>query len=75
MPVQTPERIEERGARFDFRLSQTLDGHHIIHLTLKDQQALLEALDAPDKEPTEKARCAAAKYKKDVDDGRVVIQH
>ena len=54
---------------------RVISENHIIRVTLQDQQALLEALKAPDKEPTEKAQRAAAKYKKDVADGRVAVQH
>jgi uncharacterized protein (DUF1778 family) len=54
---------------------RVINENHVIHLTLRDQQALLEALNAPAKEPTPKAKAAAANYKKNVDNGRVVIQH
>ena len=54
---------------------RVIDENHIIHVTLRDQQALLEALNAPAKEPTEKALRAAEKYKKDVAHGRVIVQH
>jgi uncharacterized protein (DUF1778 family) len=54
---------------------RVINENHVIHVTLQDRQALLEALDSPAKEPTERARRAAEKYKKDVEHGRVVIQH
>jgi len=54
---------------------RVINQHHVIQLTLRDQQALLEALNAPVKEPTAKAKAAAVKYKKDVKNGRVAIQH
>jgi uncharacterized protein (DUF1778 family) len=55
--------------------SRVINENHVIRLTLQDQQTLLEALNASPKEPTEKARRAAEKYRKDVAHGRVVIQH
>ena len=54
---------------------RVINENHVIQLTLRDQQTLLEALNAPAKEPTVKAKAAAAKYKKNVEDGRVAIQH
>ena len=54
---------------------RVINENHVIQLTLRDQQALLEALNAPAKEPTAKAKAAAKKYKKDVENGRVAIQH
>ena len=54
---------------------RVINENHVIQLTLKDQQVLLEALNAPPKEPTVKAKAAAKKYKKDVENGRVTIQH
>jgi uncharacterized protein (DUF1778 family) len=54
---------------------RVINENHVIQLTLKDQQALLNALDAPAKEPTAKAKAAAAKYKKDVENGHVALQH
>lgn len=54
---------------------RVINENHVIHVTLRDHQALLAALDAPAKAPTEKAIRAAKKYKKDVEHGRVVIQH
>ncbi|MCL1876419.1 MAG: DUF1778 domain-containing protein [Synergistaceae bacterium] len=54
---------------------RVINQNHVIELTLRDQQALLEALNAPVKEPTAKAKTAALKYKKDVENGRVAIQH
>jgi len=54
---------------------RVINENHVIQLTIKDQQVLLEALNAPPKEPTAKANAAAKKYKKDVENGRVTIQH
>jgi uncharacterized protein (DUF1778 family) len=54
---------------------RVINENHVIQLTLKDQKTLLAALDAPAKDPTAKAKAAAAKYKKDVESGRVAIQH
>ena len=54
---------------------RVINENHVIQLTLRDQQALLEALNAPAKEPTAKAKAAAEKYKTDVKNGRVAIQH
>lgn len=49
--------------------------NHVIQLTLRAQRALLDPLNAPAREPTAKARAATAKYKKDMKNGRVAIQH
>ena len=38
---------------------RVINENHVIRVTLQDQQALLEALNAPAKEPTEKAQRAA----------------
>jgi uncharacterized protein (DUF1778 family) len=54
---------------------RVISENHVIRLTLRDRQALLDALNAPAKEPTAKAKAAAEKYKKDVENGRVLIQH
>jgi uncharacterized protein (DUF1778 family) len=54
---------------------RVINENHVIRLTLRDQQKLLDALSAPAKEPTAKAKAAAIKYKKNVENGRIVIQH
>ena len=54
---------------------RVINQNHVIQLTLRDQQALLEALNAPARKLTAKAKAAAVKYKKDVENGRVAIQH
>ena len=54
---------------------RVINENHVIQLTLKDQRTLLEALNAPPKKPTAKALAAAAKYKRDVKNGRIAIQH
>jgi uncharacterized protein (DUF1778 family) len=54
---------------------RVINENHVIQLTLKDQRALLNALNAPDREPTARAKAAAAKYKEDVKNGHVAIQH
>jgi len=55
--------------------ARVINENHVIQLTLQDQKVLLEALNAPVKEPTDIALRAAAKYKSDVKHGRVNIQH
>jgi uncharacterized protein (DUF1778 family) len=54
---------------------RVINENHVIRLALRDQQALLAALNSPEKKPTEQARRAAVKYKKDVKNGRVILQH
>ena len=54
---------------------RVINDNHVIQLTIRDQLTLLEALNAPPKEPSAKAKAAAEKYKKDVENGQFVIQH
>ena len=52
-----------------------VEQQHVIHLTVRDQMALLDALNAPAREPNERMKKAAANYKKAVQEGRLVVRH
>ncbi|MDR1379014.1 MAG: DUF1778 domain-containing protein [Synergistaceae bacterium] len=46
-----------------------------IHLTVRDQMTLLEALNAPALEPNERMQKAAADYEKAIEEGKLVVRH
>jgi len=52
-----------------------VEQQHVIHLTVRDQMALLEALNAPVREPNERMKKAAAGYKKAIEEGELVVRH
>ena len=46
-----------------------------IHLTVRDQIILLDALKAPAREPNESMKKAAANYKKAIKEGKLVVRN
>jgi uncharacterized protein (DUF1778 family) len=52
-----------------------VEQQHVIHLTVRDQMALLDALNAPAREPNERMKKAAADYKEAIREGKLVIRH
>jgi len=52
-----------------------VEQQHVIHLTVRDQAALLNALNAPAREPNERMKKAAATYKKAVQEGKLVVRN
>ncbi|MDR1579649.1 MAG: DUF1778 domain-containing protein [Synergistaceae bacterium] len=57
------------------RAAKDVEQQHIIHLTVRDQMALLEALEAPEREPNERAKKAMNDYHKAIEDGDLVVRH
>lgn len=54
------------------RAAQDVEQQHVVHLTVRDQMALL---DAPEREPGERAKKAMADYRKAIEDGSLVVRH
>ena len=52
-----------------------VEQQHVIHLTVRDQAALLNALSAPAREPNERMKKAATTYKKAVQEGKLVVRN
>ena len=52
-----------------------VEQQHVIHLTVRDQMALLNALNTPAREPNERMKKAAADYKKAIKEGKLVVRH
>lgn len=52
-----------------------VEQQHVIHLTVKDQMALLEALKTPGREPNERMKKAAADYKKAIEEGELFVRN
>ena len=52
-----------------------VEQQHVIHLTVRDQMALLNALNAPAREPNERMKKAAADYKKAIKEGKLVVHN
>ena len=48
---------------------------HVIHLTARDQMAMLDALNAPPREPNARMKKAAADYKNAIKEGKLVVRN
>jgi uncharacterized protein (DUF1778 family) len=57
------------------RAAQDVEQQHIVHLTVRDQMALLDALEAPEHEPNERTKKAMTDYRKAIEDGSLVVRH
>ena len=52
-----------------------VEQQYVIHLTVRDQMVLLDALNAPAREPNESMKKAAANYKKAIKEGKLVVRN
>ena len=52
-----------------------VEQQYVIHLTVRDQMILLDALKAPAREPNESMKKAAANYKKAIEEGKLVVRN
>jgi uncharacterized protein (DUF1778 family) len=57
------------------RAAHDVEQQHVVHLTVRDQMALLDALEAPECEPNERTKKATADYRKAIEDGNLVVRH
>jgi uncharacterized protein (DUF1778 family) len=52
-----------------------VERQHVIHMTVRDQTALLDDLNTPAREPNERMKKAAADYKKAIEEGKLVVRN
>ena len=52
-----------------------VEQQHIIHLTVRDHMAMLDALSAPAREQNERVKKAATDYKKAIKEGKLIVQY
>jgi uncharacterized protein (DUF1778 family) len=52
-----------------------VEQQHTIYLSVRDQMNLLNALNAPAREPNDRMKKAAADYKKAIKEGKLIVRH
>ena len=52
-----------------------VEQQHVIHFTVRDQMALLQALETPAREPSANMKKAVKDYKKAIKDGKLIVRN